>query len=226
MSAIWPASATAPDPTFVALACEWMTDSGARMLDFVWLGYDSLCQNPPIIEGKDLERSITQVLIRRIDQAMSGDEPFYILHGAFEHATMAAPPAQPPAYDMAFVLQADERIMWPLEAKVLETPKRVASYVRDVEEQFLTCRYAPFSGSGAMLGYLLAGTTDDTLTNIAKGLGCALTPLATPSLRAHATSCHQRTAPQGKSWPTEFVCHHLIMGFHGLQRTAAMRMAP
>lgn len=220
MSTIWPTSATAPDPAFTAQACEWMANPRPWLLDFVWRGYDSLCQNPPVIDGKDLERSITQVLVRRIDKAMSGDEPFYIQHGPFERATMAAPPAQPPEYDLAFVLLADERIMWPLEAKVLENPQRLASYVQDVQEQFLTCRYAPFSGSGAMLGYLLDGATHDALANIAKKLGCALTPVVNPQSRAHATSRHQRTVPAGKSWPAEFICHHLIMGFHGLQRTA------
>jgi hypothetical protein len=217
MNPNWPTSAAAPDPAFVALACEWMDNPGQWLLGFVWAGYDSLCQNPPVIDGKDLERSITQVLVRRIDQLMTGDEPFYIQHGPFERATMAAPPAQPPAYDLAFVMQADERIMWPMEAKVLETPNRLASYLRDVQEEFLTCRYAPFSGSGAMLGYLLTGTSGEALVNIATKLACTLTSLGT--VRAHAVSHHQRILPPGKPWPTEFVCHHLIMDFNGLKRT-------
>lgn len=217
----WPTNATAPDPAFISQACKWMDDPGSWLLGFVWSGYDSLCQNPPVIDGKDLERNITQVLVRRIDEAMTGDEPFYVQHGPFERATMAAPPAQPPAYDLAFVLQADERIMWPLEAKVLETPQRLASYVQDVQEQFLTCRYAPFSSSGAMLGYLLAGATQDALSNIAARLDCELTPVLHTSIRAHSTSSHQRTVPAGKPWSAKFVCHHLIMGFHGLQRTVA-----
>ena len=219
MNPIWPTSAVAPDPAFIAKACEWMDTPGEWLLGFVWAGYEALCQQMPIIDGKDLKRSITQGLVRRIDQAMTGDEPFYIQHGPFERATMAAPPAQPPAYDMAFVLQADERVMWPLEAKVLETPNRLASYVHDVEEQFLTCRYAPFSNSGAMLGYLLTGATHEVLANIAAKLNCPLTPVDTHSTRAHASSCHQRSVPPDKPWPTEFVCHHLIMDFHGLQRT-------
>jgi hypothetical protein len=114
-------------------------------------------------------------------------------------------------------MQADERIMWPMEAKVLETPNRLASYLRDVQEEFLTCRYAPFSGSGAMLGYLLTGTSGEALVNIATKLACTLTSLGT--VRAHAVSHHQRILPPGKPWPTEFVCHHLIMDFNGLKRT-------
>ena len=86
---------------------------------------------------------------------MSGDEPFYVQHGPFERETMRPPPAQPPEYDLAFVFRADERIMWPIEAKVLETPGGVADYVRDIREEYLKCRYGPFSASGAMLAYLL-----------------------------------------------------------------------
>lgn len=214
----WSSNASAPDPDFMALACEWMDNPGQWLLGHVWQGYERLRREQPQIDGRDLERSISQLLSRRIEQSMSGDEPFYIQHGPFERATMLPPPAQPPAYDLAFVMQADERIMWPLEAKVLETAGQVASYVTDIREQFLTCRYAPFSGSGAMLGYLLQGAADDALTNIATRLACPLIRHETQADRAHATSSHQRTVPPGKTWPKDFICHHLIMLFHGLQR--------
>src|ERR1039457_4224810 len=122
---------------------------------------------PPHVDDRDLERSITQLLEPRIRDAMTGDEPYYIQHGSFERETMAPPPAQPPAYDLAFVLRADERIMWPLEEKGLETPGTLAEYEREVREQYLTCRYAPFTASGAMLGYLLSGMATDALARIA-----------------------------------------------------------
>lgn len=215
---LWSNNSAAPDPNFVALACEWMDNPGHWLLHHVWAGYEHLCLDQPMVDERDLERSISQLLARRIEQSMSGDEPFYILHNPFERATMLAPPAQPPAYDLAFVMQADERIMWPLEAKVLETAGQVASYVADIEQQFLTCRYAPFSGSGAMLGYLLKGTAEEAFHHIASRLACTLTRHETPAPRAWATSRHQRTVPPGKAWPRDFVCHHLIMLFHGLRR--------
>ncbi|WP_377828410.1 hypothetical protein ACFKHW_32070 [Bradyrhizobium lupini] len=150
---------------------------------------------------------------------MSGDEPFYVQHSPFEHETMAPPPAQPPAYDIAFVVRAEERIMWPIEAKVLETPGAVAAYERDVRQEFLTCRYGPFSEEGAMVGYLLTGLAVDALTAIEKSLGCALNTVPAFASRPHRASSHKRTVPIGKSYPINFRCHHLILEFPGLTRS-------
>ena len=214
----WPSSASSPDPSFVAMACVWMQDPAQSLLGFVWTAYDGMRAHPPIIDTRDLERSITQLLDRRIDDAMTGFEPFYIQHGSFERETMAAPPAQPPAYDLAFVLRADERIMWPLEAKVLETASTLAEYERDVREQFLTCRYAPFSGSGAMLAYLLSGSASDALARIGKKLGCSLETVAQFPSRPHRVSKHHRSVPIGKTYPVDFRCHHLVLEYPGLVR--------
>ncbi|MPT18699.1 MAG: hypothetical protein E2579_13230 [Pseudomonas sp.] len=180
-----------------------------------------MASNRPVIETKDLERSITQLLEQRVDDAMSGDEPFYVQHGSFEHETMAAPPAQPPAYDLAFVLRADERVMWPIEAKVLETPGRLADYAKDVNDEFLTCRYAPFSSSGAMLGYLLSGSTEAALAGIEKKLGCTLRSVNGYTARPHRKSTHTRTVPAGKSYPINFDCHHLVLEYLGLKRSSS-----
>jgi hypothetical protein len=195
------------------------------MLGFVWQAYDVLVANMPYVDNRDLERSITQLLEPRIRDAMSGDEPYYIQHGPFEHETMAAPPAQPPAYDLAFVLRADERLMWPMEAKVLETPNQTAAYLRDVQEEFLTCRYAPFSKAGAMLGYLLTGTPESALAAIEGKIGKTLNQVANFASRAHRLSEHDRAVPQGKVYPKSFVCHHLVMRFVGLARAKAAKSA-
>ncbi len=214
----WPSSNSAPDPVFVALACDWMSDPAQWLLGFIWAAYDCMCSNPPVIDTRDLERSITQLLEPRIHDAMTGDEPFYIQHSSFERETMAPPPAQPPASDLAFVLRADERIMWPLEAKVLETPGTMAEYERDVREQYLTCRYAPFSGSGAMLGYLLSGKAADALDQIAGKLGCTLDAVKEFPSRPHRFSSHRRIVPKGKAYPINFECHHLILEYLGVAR--------
>ncbi|KGC74423.1 hypothetical protein DO71_2806 [Burkholderia pseudomallei] len=208
----------APDPAFIALACSWMRDPAQWLLGFVWAAYDEMRTNPPAIDTRDLERSITQLLEPRVRDAMTGDEPFYIQHGSFERETMAAPPAQPPAYDLAFVLRADERIMWPLEAKVLATPGALADYERDIREQYLTCRYAPFSASGAMLGYLLSGTPAQALSRIATKLGCSLDPVSEFPTRPHRISVHRRSVPAGKTYPMDFGCHHLVLEYPGLAR--------
>jgi hypothetical protein len=196
-----------------------MRDQANLILCFVWVAYDCMLANMPHIDGRDLERSITQLLEPRIHRAMTGDEPFYIQHGPFERETMARPPAQPPTYDLAFVLRADERIMWPIEAKVLETPHRVTEYERDVREEFLTCRYGPFTSAGAMLGYLLSGSALDAFAAIEAKLGCTLESVPAFVNRPHRASTHKRTVPAGKSYPVDFQCHHLVMQFLGLTRS-------
>jgi hypothetical protein len=208
------------DSAFVTLIATWTRDQAEILLRLVWIAYDAMRENMPVIESRDLERSISQLLEPRINAEMTGDEPFYVQHGCFEHETMAAPPAQPPAYDLAFVLRAEERIMWPIEAKVLETPRTLSDYVRDIREEFLTCRYAPFSSGGAMIGYLLSGSAADTLAEIEKRLGCALQTLAAFGAKPHRVSHHRRTVPTGKNYPVDFRCHHLILEYPGLARSS------
>jgi hypothetical protein len=111
--------------------------------------------------------------------------------------------------------------MWPLEAKVLETPGTLAEYERGVREESLTCRYAPFSGAGAMLGYLLTGRANDALAGIAVRLNCILEPVAVFADRPHCVSSHVRIIPAGKNYPTNFRCHHLILEYPGLARSSA-----
>src|ERR1051326_2113702 len=99
---------------FVSLAAMWCADQSTILLSYVWSAYDSIIRDNPLIDGADLERSITQLLEPRIRRVMSGYEPFYIQHGPFERERMKKPPAQPPQYDLAFIHTGDERIMWPL----------------------------------------------------------------------------------------------------------------
>lgn len=208
-----------PNQDFIQLANVWCCDQSAILLSFVWKAYDQMRRDDPTIDGRDLERSITQLLEPRIHRAMSGDEPFYVQHGTFERETMKAPPAQPPQYDIAFVFNADELIMWPMEAKVLETAGTIVDYVDDVRDQFLTCRYAPFSSEGAMLGYLLSGTPADAFHNISKKMPCDLEDHSNFRERPQQLSSHKRNVPNGKAYPLMFRCHHLILEFPGLKRS-------
>lgn len=207
------------DPAFIALAQAWMGNPSKQFIGLVWAGYAAMRAALPVIDERDLERSITQLLEPRIRSVMSGDEPFYIQHGPYERETMQKPPAQPPQYDLAFVLRSDDRVMWPIEAKVMETPNTVARYVKDVRDEFLTCRYGPFSNSGAMLGYLLAGDSSDALSAIGTALGCTLELLADHPDKPASLSRH-RTVPMGKSYPARFECYHLILSWPDLKRAA------
>jgi len=194
----------------------WKAAGSSVLLEFVWQAYDRfragvLAELDPAIEDEDLERSITQLLEPEIRQVMTGFEPFRVQHGPYERETRALPPAQPPQYDIAFILQSNPRVMWPLEAKVLKSDGAVAAYIAEIRENFLTCRYSPFSSEAAMLGYLLSGEPRKTFANIAQKSNWQFRQHPDFAERAHKTSDHTREVPIGKQYPVEFRCHHLIL---------------
>ncbi len=204
---------------FVDLADRWCANHSSILLDFVWHGYDKLLAELPAgIKEKDMERSITESLEWRIRKVMSGDEPYEAQHLRHERETMMESPAQPPQYDLAFFLRANEEIMWPLEAKVLETEGAVGEYVKDVNNEFLSCRYAPFSSEGAMLGYLLSGTTDGVFRNLEAKIPCSLRAHPNFPNRPCKMSEHIRYVETGKPYPVHFRCYHLILEFSGFSR--------
>ncbi len=206
-----------PDsPEFRRLAQSWNEDAYALMLGWVWAGYDLLkagiLQKVDWTKAKDdMEREVTQLLAPRIRQCMPSETFCYLEHAPKERETRKPPPAQPPEYDLAFVLYANERIMWPMEAKVLSTDRDTSAYVKDILAEFLTCRYAPFSDGGAMLGYLLSGHPSSAYAKIAEELGVTLVDQPNFPGRNHRTSRHFRKVPNGKSYPRNFLCHHLLM---------------
>lgn len=208
-----------PPDDFILLAETWCRNLSAILLGFVWQAYDQMRRDDPPVNKKDLERSITQLLEPRVHRAMSGDEPFYVQHGPYERETMKAPPAQPPQYDLAFILHAAEEIMWPLEAKVLETAVAVSEYAHDIREEYLKCRYAPFSSEGAMLGYLLSGTPTEAFHAVAEKVPCELEDHPSFLFRPQKLSRHTRSVPVGKAYPPLFRCHHLMLEFPGVKRS-------
>lgn len=186
------------------------------MLGFVWKGYDLLCSEvlsevDVALADEQLERSITQILTPQIRDCMTGYEPFHIEQGVYEYETRVSASAQPPLYDLAYVLKSNPRIMWPMEAKVLRSDGDVGRYVNEITDNFLTCRYAPFSEEGAMLGYLLAGDPARTFKNIAIKTPCNLSKHPDFTSRYHTTSDHVRLVPTGKCYSPKFRCNHLIM---------------
>ena len=209
--ACWPET-----PDFSAIAEDWNRNSSTVMLRFVWQGYEQLCVEvlfriDVTLADEQLERSITQFLTPKVRDCMTGYEPFHIEQGVYEVETRATASAQPPLYDLAFVLKANPRIMWPMEAKVLRSDGDVGRYITEITSNFLTCRYAPFSGEGAMLGYLMAGEPAKVFENIAIKTPCVLSDHPDFGSQAHKTSDHIRLVPVGKLYPVNFRCHHLIM---------------
>jgi len=202
-------------PEFNAALRRLKAGSSIRLLELVWKGYDALCaevvsQVDCSQEDEHLEISITQLLEPEIHDAMTGREPFLVQHSPCEYETRRGSPGQPPQYDMAFVLRSNRRVMWPLEAKVLRTDGRVAEYVKEVNSNYLTCRYSPFSSEAAMLGYLIKGEPESAFYNIAEKGGWKLARHGHFSHRDHRTSDHNREVAEGKSYPIEFRCHHLV----------------
>ena len=202
--------------TYADLAGAWGRDVFDEMLEVVWKGYDDLftdvIRTLDITQADDeLERTITQILEPRIRRYLSGDEPWDVQHGSYEYATRKPSPAQPPQYDIAFVLRRNPRIMWPLEAKVLRNDGVVGPYVRDVRQEFLTGRYAPHVDGGAMLGYLLRGCPETVFSGISDRLACRLQSLRTFDAGRHRVSVHQREIENPDFLSGTFWCHHLVM---------------
>lgn len=207
----WPAT-----PEFTALARQWNERAIDVLFGYVWSGYDLLLTE--VLHGRDwthvgddVERDITEHLELMIRRNMTGYQPFDVQHGRHERETRAPAPAQPPQYDIAFFLRAFPRVSLPLEAKVLHTDQEVAAYVRDLQEEFLTCRYAPFSAEGAMVAYLMKGAAESVFKKVARVVPCRLHTHGGFPGRPHRYSDHKRTVEQGKSYPKRFRCHHLVL---------------
>lgn len=190
-------------------------NASARIAKCLWEAYDLLQKEvlSSLVRHSDdyvLECSITDELEPRIRRSLTGDEPYDVQHASNEWATRLPNSDRPPVYDIAFFLHSNSQTKWPVEAKVLRTPGQVAAYVDDLIDQFLTCRYAPFSSEGAMVGYLLKGTPDAALKAIARRIPCTLADYSDAPGRPHKTSDHMRSVPAGQQSPPRFRCHHLI----------------
>lgn len=207
-------------PEALVIAQTWTPVLVQKMLEAVWAGYDDLHQQMLSqanwsIRFENLERGLTEALYffinRRLDAALSVS----LWHSPGEEESRFSAQAQPPTYDMAFVSHGDMRLRWPLEAKVFhsdaDTQQNLGDYVDTFNNRFMGCRYAPFSPSGAMLGYLISGQVSNVFAHLASRLSCTMTAYPGFPSRDHRVSDHQRVVPQDKPYPIDFQCHHLIM---------------
>jgi hypothetical protein len=200
------------------MARDWSKTASKKLLEYVWKGCDSLASeqlaNIPRAEADNyshIERSLTQALVPEINRAMPHESPFCVQQEVYEFETAVSSQAQPPQYDIAFILYQNQRIVWPIEAKVLPTDGTLSEYVNEVRDNFLTCRYAPFSTEGAILAYLLTGKPAILFRNIEKRLTCVLSDHPDFRDRDHRTSDHQRPVPKDKNYAVNFRCHHLVL---------------
>jgi hypothetical protein len=196
----------------------WVAGNSDLILHAIWAGYDRMRQDSDLAQAvagttDDIERGITRMLYFAIDDGLTHEEPFRLLHGAPEDETRKRRPARPPEYDITFAMRANPRIMWSLEAKVLKSPGSLAEYVHAVQNRFLAGTYAPFVAEGAMAAYLLSGAHDQTFVGIAAKLGVKLSTAPQWKKRPHRVSVHEREMPKEKPYPVRFRCHHLVMEF-------------
>jgi hypothetical protein len=199
----------------MSIAGQWEQTFSIKITDLIWRGYELLQAEmlSRIDRNQDdllLEESISAELQPRIGRLL-GDEPFYVQLESPEWLSLKPGTTKPPKYDLAFVLWANSNAKWPMEAKVLRTDGAVSEYVRDLREEFLTCRYAPASSGGAMLGYLLSGAPTTAFSNIARSAGCSLDDVPDCGGRSHKTSSHTRIVPPEKGAPALFRCHHILL---------------
>lgn len=205
---LWPM-----DEASLEEAYRWAEGVSVRVLDWMWRSFDQ-------VRAKHLARVDLCRPLEEVERDLAGKH-FIELNTLWameteglgslvpcsewsELASRPAPPGRSPSYDFAFVSVENQRVAWPLEAKVLPSAAVLWKYMGDVRK-FDSGIAAPLVGEGGMVGYLLTGTPNDFFAGLESQLGQALSVTTTFSTRAHRTSRHLRSpAP-------ELRLHHLIM---------------
>ncbi|MEK6257885.1 MAG: hypothetical protein AABP62_04625 [Planctomycetota bacterium] len=206
----WPST-----PLFQDVAIRWCADQSRVLLGYVWSGFDRLLQDDlnkvPFSKNHEAkEESLNFLLAGRINQCL-GAAPFWFCHQPPETTKRKRGKGKSPTPDYGFVLYDFPKSVWPLEGKVLKHERDVGAYLTEVNDNFLTGRYATFSKEGAMVGYLLEGDSDVMFDQIERRLTVALNPHTHFSDRPHRVSIHIRKAQTARSSLTEFACHHLVL---------------
>jgi hypothetical protein len=207
----WPDS-----PSFQQIARSWCHDQSRLLLDLVWQGYDRLLSQdlnkvPFSADDEAKEESLNHLLAVRIDQCKSGDAPFYVEHQPPEQTKRKRGRGRSPQPDIGFTLYDDPRTIWPLEAKILARDTDTRPYLDEINNNFLTGRYATFSSEGAILGYLLRGDSEQFFALIATRLQQTIKQHQHFPDRPHRISNHRRDDTPHRNSPREFTCHHLLL---------------
>ncbi len=207
----WPDS-----PTFQQIADRWCQDQSFLLLELVWKGFDRLVADDlnevPFSDNDEArEESLNHLLAIRIDQCKSGDEPFCVQHQPPEQTKRKRGKGRSPQPDIGFVLYSFPRSVWPLEGKILVHEEDVHAYLKEINDNFLTGRYATFSAEGAMLGYLSCGNPERTFSLIDEQLQQPSTRHPRFPDRPHRITNHQRDNLPHPCSPARFTCHHLLL---------------
>jgi hypothetical protein len=192
-------------------AQEWAGAASLQVLDWTWRAFDALRTN--VLNRIDLrqpleqlERDLTSHHFREIQKLWTretdGYSAFAPQHEWSEMATRSPAPAKPPANDIAFVWNDNQRVAWPIEAKVVSTVAALAKYLQDTAK-FTNGKAAPFVGEGAQIAYLLSGLADSFFLNLSNHF--TLEVVNEFANRSHRCSRHKRTSAPA------LLLHHMAM---------------
>lgn len=192
---------------------DWAVGVSTQVLGWTWRAFDALRAN--VLNYVDmsqpleqLERDLTSkhfVEILRLFFAETDGYSSIIPHHEYpENESRPGGSGKPPASDISFVWYENQRVSWPIEAKVVPTPGTLAEYLGDTKK-FVDGIAAPLVGEGAQIAYLLTGKMDNFFYNLSTNLLCPLQALPEFSDRAHRVSSHART-----SHP-DLQLHHMAM---------------
>ena len=188
------------DEESAAQAERWAEDVSAQVIDWTWRGFDQLREqhlnqvdfSQPL---EQVERDLTSkhfICITQLWAMETGGFSSISPHHEYpENETRPPAPGRPPAYDLAFVWVENQRVAWPIQAKVVQTPKAIAAYVGDVEK-FLGGTAAPLTGRGGLIAYLLAGEPAEFFDELQAHVHAKLEIVPAFQARAHRLSHHQR----------------------------------
>lgn len=191
----------------------WAAGITFQALDWTWRGFDALREN--VLNEVDfnqpldqLERDLTSkhfIEINRMFAAETEGLSSIIPHHEFpENESAPGGSGKPPASDICFIWYHNQRVSWPIEAKVLKTPGALADYLGDTAK-FEKGIAAPLVGEGAQVAYLLSGTTHEFFTNLSTRITSLLQTVPEFSTRPHYASNHARISIPALK------LHHLAM---------------
>lgn len=200
------------DVTLGNLPVEWAADVSKRVLEWTWASFDRL--KARTLAGIDLtvpieqlERALTQhhyvELQILISEETDGYCSFVAVHECDEFEKLTSATAKPPSNDIGFMHRTHRRWVWPIEAKVVPTVNTLASYLTDVEK-FKNGLAAPLIGEGAVIAYLLRGTSVEFFRNLLEHV----TPL--DSVDGFPEDMHRCSRHDRVGIPT-IRLHHLAM---------------
>lgn len=205
---VWPDS-----PGMREQAIEWAQQCSEQVLGWTWRGFDTMrAKYFHLVDWsqpmEQLERDLTARHFRQIQNLWraetDGYSTIFPIPELPELETRPKAPGKPSSPDIAFVWTDNERINFPVEAKLVKTPTALSPYLSDVEK-FVSGIVAPLVGEGAMIGYLLSGSEVDMLQALETHLKMPLGIVPSFATRPHRASTHARQA-------SPFLhLHHLVM---------------